>query len=103
MGKTFLIREFFRSRASLFEITGRKGGSREEQLARFKQALEVHFHPDVSLSPLRSWREAFQSLTKALEDRPKEKWVVFLDELPWLATPKSGLMEELDVCWNTRW
>ena len=29
--------------------------------------------------------------------------VLFFDELPWLATQKSGLLQSIDHHWNTRW
>ena len=33
----------------------------------------------------------------------KQKIIIFLDEIPWMATPKSGLLEALDYYWNRYW
>jgi hypothetical protein len=44
----------------------------------------------------------FFQLSQALEKKPKEgKWVVFLDELPWLATHRSGFLKGLSWFWNS--
>src|SRR5207247_1702499 len=37
-----------------------------------------------------------------LAARKLERAVVFLDELPWMAVPKSGLIQALDHIWNTQ-
>ena len=51
-----------------------------------------------------SWKEAFELLTKELEKIPKsQSIVIFFDELPWLATKKSGMLQALDYCWNSFW
>jgi hypothetical protein len=48
--------------------------------------------------------KAFDMLTKAIDQLPSNKpFVIFLDELPWLATAKSGLLQALDHFWNTEW
>jgi len=46
--------------------------------------------------------EAFSFLTQFLEMKQKEeKMVVFLDELPWLATHRSGFLKGLSYFWNS--
>jgi predicted AAA+ superfamily ATPase len=50
----------------------------------------------------KDWLGAFHQLITVLEtivvDR---KWVVFIDELPWLGTPRSGFMRALEYFWNS--
>jgi uncharacterized protein len=102
VGKTFLIRRFFAGRARLFEVTGRYGGTMEDSLQVFGDAIADAFHGGAQLAPPTSWHEAFRALERALERRrSRRKWVVFLDELPWLATHKSGCLEELEQFWNS--
>ena len=49
-----------------------------------------------------SWLEAFNHLKKALEAlNKKQKLVVFLDELPWLGTKRSGFLQGLGYFWNS--
>ena len=49
------------------------------------------------------WMSALQTLSRALEPRlrrARKKLVVFFDELPWLATPRSGFLEAFEHFWN---
>ncbi|HVX01194.1 MAG TPA: ATP-binding protein, partial [Candidatus Babeliaceae bacterium] len=50
------------------------------------------------------WDAAFDLLTKKLEEIPKgKKIIIFLDELPWMATKRSGLLQSIDYYWNLHW
>ncbi len=107
VGKTYLIRQFFRQRAApYFEFTGQKDASLEVQLGNFREALETTFYGSRRIPPLDSWSNAFKTLSAALETEPAPneaaRAVVFLDELPWMAVPKSGLIQALDHIWNTQ-
>ncbi len=101
VGKTFLIKAFFQQQLD-FEITGIQHASRSEQLRNFSfQMARMTGSESLDTEP-RDWLDAFFQLSKALEQRPKEgKWVVFLDELPWLATHKSGFLKGLSWFWNS--
>jgi hypothetical protein len=105
VGKTFLIREYFRQKACLFvHATGLQKGTLVKQLAHFAESLAQGFMPGIALKPAKSWDEAFGALNQLiLNDRSERKIVVFLDELPWMATRKSGLLEALDYYWNHFW
>lgn len=99
VGKTFLIREHFKKQLA-FELTGLKDGSMQEQLANFHQELARRGSKATELPG--TWRQAFQQLTDHLKSRRGSgKLVVFLDELPWLAGPRSGFLPALDHFWNT--
>lgn len=70
------------------------------QLQNFQTALAKHF--DGDFPRLHSWKEAFSALEKALTSGTnKEKKILFLDELPWLDTPKSGFLSALEYFWNS--
>lgn len=105
VGKTYLIRNFFKAKSCVyFQVTGLKQGSLEAQLDRFAKALGETFYDGVKIEVANSWIHAFDQLTDAITKQPKNRKVVlFLDELPWLATPKSGLLEALDHFWNHKW
>jgi hypothetical protein len=101
VGKTFLVRQFVGTRARLFEVTGRHGGTMADNLRVFADALSDAFHGGATLAAPATWRDAFRDLQRELERRRSQrKWVIFFDELPWLATPKSGCLEELEHFWN---
>lgn len=75
-----------------------------DQLKRFSEGFSATFYANAILQPYTSWREAFHALTEKIKTLPKSKKVViFLDELPWLATKKSQLLQTLDVFWNSIW
>lgn len=105
VGKTFLIREFFSQKlCEFFQVTGLKDGNNRKQLTLFTNALEKNFYPHLTLSPPSSWMKAFEMLTAAIDQlNTKQKVVIFLDELPWLATKRSDLLSALDHYWNTVW
>ena len=47
---------------------------------------------------------AFEELTKAIEGlKTKLRVVLFFDELPWMATKRSKILQALDYYWNRRW
>jgi AAA+ ATPase superfamily predicted ATPase len=105
IGKTFLIEQYFMDKDCLFiQVTGLKDGSYTDQLQLLKQALEKTFALILPLRDFEDWMDGLEQLSKAIETQlPAKRVVVFFDELPWLATQKSGLMQALDHYWNTRW
>ena len=107
VGKTYLIREYIAARGSFYcEFTGQKDASLASQLTHFREVLESAFYAGKPIPRLRAWSDAFSTLARALDATIKarkiERAVVFLDELPWMAAPKSGLIQALDHSWNTQ-
>lgn len=96
VGKTFLVRETFDG-CIAFQHTGHSKGNMTEQLLYFRDSLE-----DVGWDcpPLKTWHDAFRQLQKFLESRDEGRKVVFIDELPWMATHKSGCIAALEHFWN---
>ncbi len=103
VGKTFLIREFFESQGRYFELAGKKDSPPSEQLKNFADSFSKAFYPGVALLPPKSWRDALTLLTREMEKTPAKKQLLFFDELPWLATRKSGFIQALDYFWNSHW
>jgi len=101
VGKTFLIKEFFEGKGLLFELTGEKDAPLRDQLQNFAFAFRATF-PDEPISTLRSWRDAFQLLAATVDAKcGNSRVIIFLDELPWLASPRSRLLQVLDHFWNS--
>jgi len=99
VGKTFLIREHFKKQLT-FELTGLKDGLLHEQLVNFHHELQQRSGKNQAVP--KSWQEAFQQLGAYLKSRrSQKKQVIFLDELPWLASPRSRFLPALDHFWNT--
>jgi AAA+ ATPase superfamily predicted ATPase len=103
IGKTFLIRQFADT-GTFFEVMGEKDAGLQLQLASFYQKLKPLLKSDLPIKEPTSWREAFALLTAFINVQNKNKpLIIFIDELPWLATPKSGLIQALDYYWNSEW
>lgn len=104
VGKTHLIREYHRD-AFAFDASGIASGGKAEQLRRFQLSLKRAGAP-VDKVP-NDWFCAFDTLRVFLEsgrarrDPESRRLVVFIDELPWLDTPKSGIVPAFDYFWNT--
>jgi predicted AAA+ superfamily ATPase len=99
VGKTYLIKEYFKQDFS-FYISGIQNSTKEEQLANFASALT--FYGKMPYTPAKSWIESFRQLIHMLENSPKRgKKVIFIDELPWFDTARSGFLTGLDFFWNT--
>ena len=105
IGKTFLIRQFFKNKKGVFfQVTGLQKGSLKSQLTHFAESMSETFTHGVMIKPPDSWEDAFGTLTRFIDtSKTKEKTIIFIDELPWLATPRSGLLEALDYYWNHHW
>ncbi len=101
VGKTFLIRKTFGEDITL-EITGIQHASRKEQLENFTFAVNNYLAKDIPIKTPKDWLEAFRQLILALERRvdSSRKHILFFDELPWLASKKSGFLKALGFFWN---
>ena len=100
VGKTYLIRSFFAEKICL-ELIGVRDANLKDQLANFVRALQTRVPYPLAVPA--SWAEAFEILKKYLVKllENEERRVVFIDELPWLASPRSGFLSALDHFWNT--
>ncbi|MDX8431460.1 MAG: ATP-binding protein [Candidatus Algichlamydia australiensis] len=103
VGKTFLIREYFSEATIFVEVVGVKDASMQVQLENFSDALSRVLFGEVPVKIPSDWKEAFSMFTKALEKQGNKKIVLFLDELPWLATKKSNCVQMIDYFWNAYW
>ena len=108
-GKTFLVREYFDDRfafkhtaVSPTELKDRDNEGEllyRVQLNEFAASLRKYGSKDES--PIRDWFEAFHRLEALLEKkRGKDKMVVFIDELPWLDTPRANFLSAFEHFWN---
>ena len=86
VGKTYLIRKYFDNKFTFYH-TGEANVGMKDQLLGFRDSLK-EYGRDCSLPT--SWREAFHELRKLIEASSEEKKVVFIDEMPWMDTPRSN-------------
>ena len=99
VGKTFLIVEHFNNKF-LFSVTGVSGGKMKDQLRVFFDSLKKHFQSDIPAPT--DWFAAFGLLAELTEQNNSLiRKVLFIDEMPWLDTPKSNFLPALEHFWNS--
>ena len=102
VGKTFLIYEYLKSQI-VFSFSGSFEKPTKVQLGNFfREYIRFTKGQQESITP-KNWSIAFSYLTDylyALEPKNNQKVVVFIDEMPWLDTPKSGFVSALEYFWN---
>ena len=105
VGKTYLIDETFKGK-----ITFRHAGLSpdDEDPKGLLQAQLNHFYHSLELAGMeecekpKDWLDAFFLLEKYLQKIDDgSRQLVFLDELPWLDTARSGFVRAFEGFWNT--
>ena len=99
VGKTYLIREHFHDQF-FFYHTGLRGGSLRSQLIAFRASLIKYGQEKCPV--LKNWLEAFEQLDRLVRAGAPGRKIIFIDELPWMDTPKSGLVTGLEYFWNAK-
>jgi uncharacterized protein len=99
VGKTYLIDNAF-NKQICFQISGVQEADKKAQLENFDRKLALKTKKKNMQS--KDWGEAFYNLRLYLDRLPKQKkkHVIFIDELPWMATSKSGCLQQLANLWN---
>lgn len=98
IGKTFLIREAFNYQFA-FQHTGVYKETLKKQLRNFRDALKMSGMKKVRIPT--DWSDAFFQLAQFIKESKEEKKVIFIDEVPWLDTPRSGFLSALEYFWNS--
>lgn len=101
VGKTFLIRQVY-GEHMVFTLTGLQTAELQAQLQNFSFQLGAASGDEAPAKTPKNWLEAFFMLSQFLEAQPADKkQVVFFDEVPWLAGPKSDFVMGLGWFWNS--
>lgn len=107
VGKTFLIREWFADKLSFYHtglspLEVDSASLLSSQLNNFALSLR-NYGIDI-YQPLTDWVIAFDLLKSYLKQQitlnPDKRQVVFIDELPWMDTPRSMFISALEHFWN---
>ncbi|MEA2049843.1 MAG: ATP-binding protein [Campylobacterota bacterium] len=104
IGKTETIRYFIKSNElQALEITGVYKEARKNQIKSFLRAVDKFSSTTQRTTIFASidWSDAFFMLEDVIEKHNvQSKKVIFLDEFPWLDSPKSGFFEAFSHFWN---
>lgn len=101
VGKTFLIRQHLKDQL-VFELSGTKEGKRDQQLHHFFEEYLKRTKGQQATKTPTNWQMAFSYLAEYLAGLSPSttKQVVFIDEMPWLDSPKSDFISALEFFWN---
>ncbi|MBR6411175.1 MAG: ATP-binding protein [Clostridia bacterium] len=105
IGKTYLVNNAFGNRfafkhtgMSPVDLTENTGSKITQQLDSFCLSLRRYGYKGKKPT---NWLDAFFLLEKLLESKNDGKrQVVFIDELPWLDTPRSSFVSSFEQFWN---
>jgi uncharacterized protein len=100
IGKTYLINSYMKPYMSL-HYSGIHNVTTEVQLEEFTKALSEQLNNGISLETPINWFRAFDLLGELLKKKNRaKKIVIFLDEFPWMQTPKSNFLAAFENFWN---
>ena len=105
VGKTYLINDVFGEKITfrhtgLSPIESGDESPLKKQLKHFYNSLLLHGMPRSKCPE--NWMDAFLMLELFLQNKDDgSRQLIFIDELPWLDTPKSGFITALEGFWNT--
>lgn len=97
-----MINQVFKDQI-IFSISGTQNTPIKEQLGNFAYLFNEYSGAKIAYKIPNNWQEAFQMLITYLKEKlptVKEKPVIFFDEVPWLATRKSGFLRAFSFFWN---
>lgn len=98
IGKTYLVKQFFEGQFD-FYMTGIYNKNKNDQLVNF--TFQLNKYSGGLYPPVSTWFDAFAQLQHFIETlKGKEKIIIFIDELPWLDTPRSKFISALELFWN---
>jgi uncharacterized protein len=100
IGKTYLVREHFINEM-IFSTSGLFEATLQEQLKEFASCMQSAYESAMPIPVPNDWFGAFDMLKILIDTHEqKTKKVIFLDEVPWMATAKSRFLTALEGFWN---
>ena len=105
VGKTFLIKELFQGKMTFYHSglspfdKKRKIGIKDQLEAFYSSLTTCGMSEDHCPN---SWAEAFLMLGRFLDSiKDGTRQLIFIDELPWMDTPRSKFMVAFEHFWNS--
>lgn len=97
VGKTFLIQQVIGTDYA-FYVAGMNNVPMAMQIRNFIEGMRSK---GARVKNAKNWLDAFMSLEKFLESLPAGRKIVFIDEMPWMDTPRSNFISGLEHFWNS--
>ncbi len=102
VGKTYLIEQFYnKQNICMVSLIGQSQANMSTQLTNAKNRLFDKYA--IDLHGAKNWSELFEGIKNYHQTIKNgcEHFVLFIDELPWIATAKSGFIGALSYIWNS--
>ena len=93
VGKTYLVRETFANNFTFYH-TGLAKSPMKKQLAAWKLSLREYGMKKPAMP--KTWLEAFDMLKDIIRQSEEPKKIIFIDEMPWMDTQRSGFIPALE-------
>lgn len=108
VGKTYLVNEVFEGRIT-FHHAGLSPIESDNEMSDGPLRKQLkHFYNSLIFQGMKkskcpeNWMDAFLMLEMFLQSKDDgSRQLIFIDELPWLDTPKSGFITAFEGFWNT--
>ncbi|MBQ6769705.1 MAG: ATP-binding protein [Bacteroidales bacterium] len=97
VGKTYLVRETL-GNCFTFYHTGLAKSTMKKQLAAWRLSLREYGMKNAKTP--KTWLEALDMLKDIVRNSSAPKKILFIDELPWMDTQRSGFVSALEHFWN---
>ena len=97
VGKTYLVRETFDGEFT-FCHSGMARVGMAKQLQAFRSSLKEW--GNLKCPKLANWIDAFDELKGVIKNSNQRRKIIFIDEMPWMDTPKSSFIPALEHFWN---
>jgi uncharacterized protein len=100
VGKTYLVKNAYKGQID-FHFTGVQHSDKASMLKEFGLKIFEAANGKIALQTPTTWLDAFRLLKLYIKSlKSKQKKIIFLDELPWLDTHKSGFLAAFEYFWN---
>lgn len=97
VGKTYLVRETFNNDFTFYH-TGLAKSPMKNQLAAWRLSLKEYGIEKPTLP--KTWLDAFDMLKEVIRHSEQQKKIIFIDEMPWMDTQRSGFLSAIENFWN---
>jgi len=101
IGKTYLIEQFYKQEGvDIVSLIGQANANMSTQLSNAKNRLIDQ--KGIDAIEAKSWTDIFYAIKSYHQNyhNPNHHFVLFIDELPWISTAKSGFIGALSYIWN---
>jgi AAA+ ATPase superfamily predicted ATPase len=106
IGKSALVAQFLQGKPHAFSFEALEDDNTPAQLSHFTRRLARHLsEPLLEETEFKDWDRAFDYFTRnvLLPKNDGKKYIIFLDELQWMAVGKSALVGLLKYYWDNHW